>query len=222
LGKPKEDAKHKLSGKSKEGLFDKIIDKSVNINLCVLDSLGQIIPPGEDVSEVGKMNISLLSRFLTTTFRKLSLEVMKANIPFIVINHARDNMNPYGADHTYSGGNAYSHSLSANIWFEAVSRKDAQILDEKEEKIGHIMRATVEKSKFGPHTSTCEFSVDFSTGVCKSHEEIGQLALHCKVVTKPTSVTHAYRELSWVGAPKFLAALEEDPSLAEELLQKVN
>jgi recombination protein RecA len=223
LGVPKEDAKtHALVGKKVEGLFDKVVKGELNINMVVLDSLGAIIPPGEDVSAVGKANMALLSRFLTPTFRKLSLELSKAKIPMIIINHKRDNMDPYGADHTFSGGNTYNHSLSANIYFEAVQRKDAMILDEKEQKIGHPIRATIEKSKFGPWPRKCEFKVNFSIGVIDRHEEIAQLALDYNVVTKPSSVTHEYNGEKWVGFPKFCEAIRDNQELANELTLKIS
>lgn len=223
LGVPKEDAKtHALVGKKVEGLFDKVVKGELNINMVVLDSLGAIIPPGEDVSAVGKANMALLSRFLTPTFRKLSLELSKAKIPMIIINHKRDNMDPYGADHTFSGGNTYNHSLSANIYFEAVQRKDAMILDEKEQKIGHPIRATIEKSKFGPWPRKCEFKVNFAIGVIDRHEEIAQLALDYNVVTKPSSVTHEYNGEKWVGFPKFCEAIRDNQELANELTQKIS
>ena len=223
LGVPKEDAKtHILKGKSKEGLLDKIISGEFNINLIALDSLGSIIPPGEDTSAVGKMNMALLARFLTTTFRKLSLEVSKAQVPFIIINHKKANMDPYGVDHTYSGGNTYAHFLSANVYFEPVNRADAKILDEKENKIGQTIRATIEKSKFGPWPRKCEFKVDFGIGVIDAHEEIAQLALDYNVVTKPTSVSHEYGDKKWVGFPKYCESIKEDPSLASELKQKIS
>lgn len=223
LGVPKEDTKtHILKGKSKEGLLDKIASKELNINLIVLDSLGALIPPGEDISAVGKMNISLLARFLTTTFRKLSLEVNKAQVPFIIINHKKANMDPYASDHTYSGGNTYGHFLSANVYFEAVMRKDAMIVDDKENKIGHLMRATIEKSKFGPWPRKCEFKVDFGIGVIDRHEEIAQLALDYDVVTKPTTVTHEYGDKKWVGFNKFCDAIKDDSELAFELKEKIS
>lgn len=223
LGVPKEDkSTHVLKGKSKEGLLDKISNKEFNINLIILDSLGAIIPPGEDIAVVGKMNMALMARFLTTTFKKLTLEVSKAQIPFIVINHKRDNMDPYGSDHTYSGGNTYSHTLSANVYFEAVQRKDSQILDEKENKVGHPLRATIEKSKFGPWPRKCEFKVNFSIGVIDREEEVAQLALDYGVVEKPNNVSHVYGEKKWVGFPAFCAAIKEDETLASELLVKVD
>jgi len=223
LGVPKEDTKtHILKGKSKEGLLDKIAAGEFNINLIVLDSLGSIIPPGEDVSAVGKMNMALLARFLTTTFRKLSLEVNKAKVPFIIINHKKANMDPYAADHTFSGGNTYAHFLSANVYFEPVNRADARILDEKENKIGQTIRATIEKSKFGPWPRKCEFRVDFGIGVIDRHEEIAQLALDYGVVTKSSSVTHEYGETKWVGYNKFCDSLKEDTELALQLEEKIS
>lgn len=222
LGVPKEDAKtHELKGKSKDGLLDQIIKKELNVNLIVLDSLGSIIPPGEDISKVGKMNMALLARFLTTTFRKLSLEVSRAQVPFIIINHKRDNMDPYGADHTFSGGNTYAHFLSANVYFEAVQRKDDRILDEKEQKIGHPVRATIEKSKFGPWPRSCEFKVNFSIGIIDRHEEIANLALDYDVVKKTSSVTHEYGDMKWVGFPKFCEALKNDEALANKIADEI-
>jgi len=222
LGEPKEDkATHKLVGKKKEGLFDKIVAKELNINMIVLDSLGSIIPPGEDISAVGKANMALLSRFLTPTFRKLSLEINRAQVPMIIINHKRDGFDQYGPDHTFAGGNTYTHFLSANVYFEAVQRKDAQILDEKENKIGHLMKATIEKSKFGPWPRRCEFKVNFGIGVIDRHEEIAQLALDYGVVTKSSSVSHEYGDLKWVGFPKFCEGIKDDQALADDLANKI-
>ncbi|HEY5267798.1 MAG TPA: ATPase domain-containing protein [Candidatus Saccharimonadales bacterium] len=223
LGVPKEDKKtHMLVGKTKNGLLDMIMAGEFNINMVVLDSLGALIPPGEDISAVGKMNMALLARFLTTTFRKLSLDANRAQVPFIFINHKKANMDPYGVDHSFSGGNTYAHFLSANVYFEAVARADAQILDEKEQKIGHTMRATIEKSKFGPYPRKCEFKVNFGIGVIDRHEEIAQLALDYNIVQKTSTVSHEYGDKKWVGFPKFCEALANDLVLAAELEQKIN
>lgn len=222
LGVPKENKKtHELEGKSKEGLLDNIMNGTFNINFVVLDSLGAIIPPGEDISRVGKMNMALQARFLTTTFRKLSLDANKAQVPFIFINHQKAGMDPYGPDHTFSGGNSYAHFLSANIYFEAVQRADAQILDAKEQKIGHTMRATIEKSKFGPWPRRCEFKVNFGIGVIDRHEEIAQLAVDYNVVVKTSTVSHEYGDKKWVGFPKFCEAVKEDQNFANELVVKI-
>lgn len=223
LGVPKEDKKtHVLLGKEKDGLLDLVMSGDVNVNMVVVDSLGAIIPPGEDVSKVGKMNISLLARFLTTTLRKLSLEANKAQVPFIFINHKRDGMDPYGPDHTFSGGNSYTHFLSANIYFQAATAKDKQIFDDKGQKVGHVMYATIEKSKFGPWPRKCEFTVDFRIGVIGRHEEIAQLAKDYGIIIMSSAVTHEYGDKKWVGFPKLCEAVQSDPAFADELLVKIN
>lgn len=223
LGVPKEDKRtHELVGKSKEGLLDKIMAGEFNINMVVLDSLGAIIPPGEDISAVGKMNMALLARFLTTTFRKLSLDANRAQVPFIFINHKKANMDPYGVDHSFSGGNSYAHFLSANVYFEPLNAKDKQILDDKEQKIGHTLQASIEKSKFGPYPRKCEFKVNFVIGLIDKHEEIAKLAKDYNVVQMTSSVTHEYGDQKWVGFPKFCEAVKDNPALAAELAYKIS
>jgi recombination protein RecA len=191
LGIPKEDLKtHAYVGKKEMGLLDRIKNKEFNINLIVLDSLGTLIPPGEDTSRVGKMNMALMARFLGTSMKKLSIEVSKANIPMIVINHIKATMEMYGPDHTSSGGNSYFHTLSANIFFEQVTRKEAQILDEEENKIGGTIRYTIEKSKFGPYPKRGEFRLLFNRGIIDKHLELITLGLKYGVIKMITKMSY--------------------------------
>lgn len=222
LGTPKEDRSHMYVGKNKHGLLDKIVDGELNINLLIIDSIGAIIPPIEAVSSPSKYNMAPLSRFLTPAFKKLSVEVSKANIPVIVINHVKDSLDPFGGNTPqFSGGNTFTHHLSANVFFEVVTRKDTAILDENENKIGHLIRATTYKLKQGPWPRKCEFKVNFSSGVVDLHEEIATLALDYDIVTKPSIMSYEYGDQKWVGAAKFNEALANDPVLAEEILAKI-
>jgi hypothetical protein len=84
------------------------------------------------------------------------------------------------------------------------------------------MRATIEKSKFGPWPRKCEFKVNFGIGVIDRHEEIAALALEYNVVVKSSSVTHEYGDKKWVGFPKFCEAIKEDSAFALELEQKIS
>jgi hypothetical protein len=223
LGEPKEDASsHKLKGKKKEGLLDKIRKGEMNVNLIVLDSLGAIIPPGDDVAAVGKITMGKMAAFLTKEFKKLSLEVSKANVPFIVINHKKDTLDMYGPDHTSSGGNSYKHFLSANIYFEAVGRKDACIFNENEDKIGGRIRATVEKSKFGPHPRKVEFTVDFTKGIINQNEEIGELALKYDVIKTPTSRSYEFNGEKIAGSKDdFYDVIKNTDGLSTKLLAAI-
>lgn len=222
VGVVKKDAKGMPSGKSRNGFFDMVKEKSMNYNLVVLDSVGVLIPPQEAVAEVGKQNIALLARFLSTELKKVSVECNRANVPVILINHVRDNMDPYAtSEYTFAGGNQLKHQLSLNILFKGVSRKDAQILDEKENKVGQLIRAKVEKTKFGVWPRQCEFNVEYTTGIVRVEEELLELGTEYDLIQKPTSMSYTYGEMKWTGKEKTLEAIRKDPALAKELTDKI-
>ena len=195
IGRSKKDAATGLfAGKEKDGILDLVAAGEMNVNLIVLDSLGQLIFPIEATTQVGKQNMSAGARFLTTEMKKLSLAVSKANIPMIIINHKRDNMDKYGPDHSYAGGNAYSHALSATIYFRQKGAKDEQIFEDekKTRKIGANIMATVEKSKFGPHPRTAEFKLHFEKGIIDPHEEISDLGIQYGVIQRLNNITYSF------------------------------
>jgi recombination protein RecA len=218
LGVPKKNAKNEYAGQSKNGLLDEIKLKKLNVNFIVLDSLGSIIPVGEDTAEVGKQSMALFSRFLTPILKKLSLALTKANVPMIIINHIRSTFDMYGPDHTFAGGNSYRHYLSANIYLAHVNRADAKILNEDEQKIGATIKATVEKSKFGPHPRSCEFKINFDKGFIAQEEEILELALKYNVIKKISTVTHEYKNEKFRGRDAVLSFLRDNPDLCDNVL----
>lgn len=221
LGIPKADQKHRFVGKSKEGLLDKIAKGEMNVNMIILDSLGAVIPPGIDTAAVGQVTMGKGAKFYTETFAKLSLEVSKANVCFIVINHVKASMDPYGPDHTFSGGNSYTHHLSANVYFSMSNAKDKAIADENEEKIGGTIIAKVEKSKFGPHPKTCEFKVNFYTGVVDLETQILDLSCKYKVIIRPNIRSYEYDGNKWGSRAEMLEYLQTNPSVCEELKKKI-
>lgn len=223
LGTPKKDAKGHLDGKSKMGFFDHVKDGTLNCNLIILDSLGVLIPPMEDTSEVGKMNMSLMARFLSVELKKVSVEVQRCNVPMILINHVRDVIGEMFSTekYTFTGGHQLKHQLSVNILFEAVQRKDSQILDEEGNKIGQTVRATVKKNKFGPWPRTVEFKVNFQEGVVDKAQELLDLAIKWGIITKPSNSSYVYGDVNWHGAPKAVKAISETEGMEAELLAKI-
>jgi recombination protein RecA len=222
VGVPKEDSKtHAFVGKSEPGILDRISYKELNINLIVLDSLGALIPPGEDVAKVGKVGMALMARFLSTAMKKVAIEVSKANVPMIVINHIKATMDMYGPDHTSSGGNSYFHTLSANIFFEGVTRKDAQILDEDENKIGGTIRFTIEKSKFGPYPKKGEFRILFSEGIVDEHLEVIAVANKCGAIQKSSTVTYIFDGINLRGVPGLQEYFKDNPERLNRLKARI-
>ena len=85
-----------------------------------------------------------------------------------------------------------------------------------------MIRAKIEKSKFGPWPRTAEFSVKFDTGIVNKEEEVAELALNYGVVQKHTAVSNVFGKRSWLGRAKFLDALRTEPKLVEELTAKIH
>lgn len=210
LGVPKKDKKNLPDGKSKEGFFDKVAAGELDFNLVVLDSIGAIIPPMEDTAEVGKQNMALLSRFLSTELKKVASEAQKSNVPVIFINHVRDVLDPFagGSGYTFAGGNQLRHSMSVNIFFQPMTKKELVIFDENENKIGHTLKAKIEKNKFGPWPRDCQFRVEFDRGVVDKEDEWFELAIQYGVVQRPTVQSYTFGDSKWVGREKALEALK--------------
>jgi len=162
-----------------------------------------------------------MARFLSKELKRLVLEVKKANVPFIIINHVKDSMNPYGAKHTFSGGNTLRHTLSANVYFAGSTSKENLILDEDDNKQGGLIMAKVEKSKFGPWPRKAEFTVDFNKGIVNAEKEVYELALKYKVIEKTSNITHEYNGNKWKGKPATMEAIASDEALFKELVNKI-
>lgn len=221
VGVPKEDKNHFFAGKSKPGLLDEVQAGRQDFNLIIIDSLGALQVPLEMTSEIGKQNMSPVPRFLSTALKKLSLELKKANVPLIMINHVRESLNMYGPSRASSGGHSYHHHLSMNLYVEQPQRKDAKIFNEREEIIGSVIKIIADKNKLGPPKKPCEFKMIFTQGIIDTFEEIGQLALDYNIVEQPTSMSYQYGEQKWVGRNKYLEALKENQALQDALLKKI-
>lgn len=222
IGIPREDKQHFFAGWKKEGLLTKIAKKELNIDLIILDSIQAVIPPAESVTTVGKTFMAPpLAKFLTTSFRKLSPQVKKSNVAFLVINHKKDTFEMYGPNHTYAGGNAYSHYLSFNLYVEPRKAKDALLLNDKEEVIGREVCCTSEKCKMGPWPKSFNVKLNFTEGFTHLHEEIAELAIKYDAIEKPNDTMYHFGEFKWRGRETFNKAVKEDPQLAEQLLIKI-
>jgi hypothetical protein len=104
---------------------------------------------------------------------------------------------------------------------EKVNAKDTIILNEKEERVGGMLRATIEKSKFGPCPKRCEFKVRYDIGIIDTHEEVAQLGIEYGVIERPSTITYKYKELEFRGKEKFYEGLKASPELTNEILAQI-
>lgn len=205
VGAPK---KNKITGKVTEvpGLLDmiaadmsmthKVNERDVKLRLgkmgvIVLDSVAVMQAPAELESEVGKIQIAPLTRFLTTELKKLTPKVANSNVCFIAINHVKTKIGEmFGNPETTPGGAAWKHACSVMLMVAPVSGKENVLEDENEEKYGHKINIKVEKNKMGKPGKAAAFFIDFTSGVTKIEEQLLDLACMYGVIERPNNVSY--------------------------------
>jgi recombination protein RecA len=202
VGRPK---LNKVTGKTTQtpGLLDMIREghtithqvkgKAVKLNLAkmgviVLDSVAAMSAPSETASEVGKIQVAPLSRFLTVELRKLTPAVADSNVCFIAINHVKTQVGVmFGNPETTPGGAAWKHACSVMLMVAPMSGAENVLEDKNEEKYGHKIRVKVEKNKMGKPFKTAEFFINFTSGVAHKNEQLLDLGCLYGIIDRPNN-----------------------------------
>jgi recombination protein RecA len=204
VGKVKKNA---VTGKLTKipGLFDMIAagqsisyvhpetKKKVNLNcgrmgVVVLDSIANLQVPQEVEADVGKSLMAAVARFLTVELKKLTPGIAKANVAMIGINQVRVNPGQmFGNPEDTPGGKALKHACSIMVEVGPMSGSDNLILDSREEKQGHKIRAKITKNKLGAPFKVAEFFVDFRSGVVRKGEELLELGVKLNLFERPNN-----------------------------------
>ena len=204
VGKVKKNA---VTGKLTKipGLFDMIAagqtisythpetKKKVNLNcermgVIVLDSIANLQVPQEIEADVGKSLMAAVARFLTVELKKLTPGIAKANVAMIGINQVRVNPGQmFGNPEDTPGGKALKHACSIMVEVGPMSGADNLILDSREEKQGHKIRAKITKNKLGAPFKVAEFFVDFRSGVVRKGEELLELGVKLNLFERPNN-----------------------------------
>jgi len=106
----------------------------------------------------------------------------KANFLF-GLNFANGHLN----HNTTPGGKALKHACSIMVEVGPMSGADNLILDEREEKQGHKIRAKITKNKVSAPFKVAEFFVDFRSGVTNVAEELLDLGVKVALIERPNN-----------------------------------
>lgn len=88
---------------------------------------------------------------------------------------------------TTPGGKALKHACSIMVEVGPMSGADNLILDAREEKQGHKIRAKVTKNKVSSPFKVAEFFVDFRSGVSNVEEELLDLGVKIGIIERPNN-----------------------------------
>lgn len=213
--------------KKKKGILDIVKEnggaKESGLGIIVVDSIAAMQAPQEEVSEAGKVNISPLARFLPPELRKLTPLLAESDVILIAINQLRVKVGTlYGNPEDSTGGKAFKHFCSLMVNFAAVMNKDSYIFDSNGDKIGHKIRAKIQKNKVGIPFRETEFEIKYLEGVINSHKEIADLGIKYNIIERPTNVTYSYNnEILAKGRDNLYDTIKDNDKLQAEIFKNV-
>lgn len=216
-GKPSASGK----GKGTPGLLDFNKEGKTNVKLVVLDSIAALIPPAELDKDMAAFEVAALARFLPKALRVTAAKLAQSNTALLCINHAKeaigDNVNKY----TYPGGRGLRYMLSLVVLFDTTQSKSATLFDADENKYGHRVDCTVEKTRGGPNKWKSKIWFNFRDGcMAKIGEEVALLGEAYDVIQRPNPKTWVYKDVSIAGKDNFFECLDEDEELRQEILEE--
>lgn len=226
VGKVKVNSVTKKVTKSMRGILDHIIDgsdpKFKNLGLIVLDSIAVLNTPLEISADIGKANMAPIPRFLSTELKKLTPVIAQANVAFIGINQVRVNLGQmFGDPSTSPGGKALKHACSLMINMAPVFSSDSVIKNSEGDKIGHTVRAKIQKNKVGAPFKQAEYKVEYEKGIVNQHEEIFDLSIKYNLIQRPNNQSYIVDGEKIRGREAALKAFCENESLCCEYNSRV-
>lgn len=121
---------------------------------------------------------------------------------------------------TSPGGKALKHACSLMINMAPVFSADSVILGEDKERIGHTVRAKIQKNKVGAPFRKAEYKIEYERGVVEQEAEVFELAIKYNLIKRPNNVSYIIGEEKLRGRD---AATQYfiDNNLSEEYLNKI-
>jgi recombination protein RecA len=190
--------------------------KSNAVDLIIVDSVAALIPRAELEGEIGDTHVGLQARLMSQSMRKLTGVIAKAKTCVIFINQIREKIGVmFGSPETTPGGRALKFYSSCRIDVRRIGQ-----LKDGEEVVGQRVRAKVVKNKVAPPFRVAEFDMMHNCGI--SYEgDVLDLAMLQKVVIRSGAWFKYGDAYLGQGKEKARAFLVENPSVTEELKQKV-
>jgi recombination protein RecA len=193
-----------------------LLIKSNAVDIIVIDSVAALVPKAEVDGEIGDSHVGLQARLMSQALRILNPTIARTRTSMIFINQIRQKVGVFfGSPETTSGGLALRFYSSVRLEV----RKAGQI-KKGEETIGSEVKVKVVKNKVAPPFKQATFELMFETGISKEGDLL-ILGLEDKVIEKKGNWLY-YGDIGLGnGAEKAKEYLRENPSLADELTQKI-
>ena len=206
--------------KVKPGILDIEIETGgTGLGVIVLDSIANIMPHMEQYASVGKPDMALLARFLSPALRRLTPMLSKTGVTFVGINHLKQDLSvTYGNAETSPGGKSLKHASAQMINFAMINKKELCIMDGNE-RIGHHVRAKIQKNKKSAPYKVAEFAIEYEKGIANRHVELRDLGARYGIIERPNNRTWILKGETYSSKDAMSEALK-DEELANYVLEE--
>ena len=193
--------------------LEKMVDPRAGVSIVVLDSIAQCIPTVEAEEEMGKQQMGLQARMINKGLRKIV--AANDNTAVLLINQTREKIGVmFGSPETLPGGKGQDFASSILL---RTSR--GGWLNEKEKRIGHMIKLRTDKNKLAPPWQTCEVPFYYK-GLIDREDGVLSLGVELGYVIR-SGPWYKYSGLKAAGRDKMLDTLRNNPDELQKLKEEI-
>jgi recombination protein RecA len=117
-------------------------------------------------------SMAVKPRILSKGLSKLIIPIAQSQSTLLILNQLKVNIGAEGNPKYMTqsqkfftpGGKALAYAYSLRIWLTGSKAKDSFVYDDKNFRIGSLVKARLEKSRFGSQGRTCQFQILWGDG----------------------------------------------------------
>lgn len=193
-----------------------LLANSGSIDIIVVDSVAALVPQAELDGAMSDNSVGLQARLLSKAMRKLAGILNTNGCTVIFINQLREKVGViYGNPETTTGGRALKFYASVRI-----DIRRAEAIKDGSTIIGNTVNVKVVKNKVAPPFKNCQIDIIYGKGIAKS-AEILDMGVKLGILTRSGSWYEYEGNRFANGREAGKTYLEQNPELAEELLNKI-
>lgn len=189
--------------------------RSGGIDVIAIDSVAALVPKAELEGEMGDAVMGMQARLMSQALRKLTGAISNTNTIVIFTNQLRQKIGVmFGNPETTTGGQALKFYASLRLDVRKIEN-----IKQGDMVVGSRHRVKVVKNKIAPPFRIAEFDMD-ENGISKEGELL-DVGIELGILNKSGAFIRWGESMLGQGRQAVVAALKEDPKLAEKLEKEV-